>query len=82
VAGFADAHSAAVSASSLVAAQKMTAAEAVYPVLAALTTNYRHEDRARLHRRQPRLRVLGRAGNCLLVAAAAWAGAFLVSAPR
>jgi uncharacterized membrane protein (DUF4010 family) len=39
VAGFADAHSAAVSAASLVATQKMSAAQAVLPVLAAFTTN-------------------------------------------
>ena len=39
VAGFADAQSAAVSASSLVAAGRLTPADAVIPVLAALTTN-------------------------------------------
>jgi uncharacterized membrane protein (DUF4010 family) len=81
VAGFADAHSAAVSASSLVAAQKMTAAQAVYPVLAALTTNtvtkivlaFTGGSRAFAFSVVPGL---------LLVVAAAWAGAFLVPAPR
>ena len=81
VAGFADAHSAAVSAASLVAAQKMTAAQAVYPVLAALTTNtvtkivlaFTGGSRAFAFSVVPGL---------ILVAAAAWAGAFLVPAPR
>ena len=76
VAGFADAHSAAVSAASLVAAQKMTAAQAVYPVLAALTTNtvtkivlaFTGGNRAFAFSVVPGL---------LLVVAAAWAGAFL-----
>jgi uncharacterized membrane protein (DUF4010 family) len=39
VAGLADAHSAAVSVASLVAANKIAAREAVVPVLAGLTTN-------------------------------------------
>lgn len=39
VAGFADTHSAAVSVASLVAAGKFTAREAVFPILAGLTTN-------------------------------------------
>lgn len=39
VAGFADAHSAAVSVASLVAAGKMSARDAVIPCLAGLTTN-------------------------------------------
>ena len=39
VAGFADSQSAAVSAAALVAAGKISASEAVVPVLAALTTN-------------------------------------------
>jgi uncharacterized membrane protein (DUF4010 family) len=39
VAGFADTHSAAVSVASLVAANKMTAREAMVPILAGLTTN-------------------------------------------
>ena len=81
VAGFADAHSAAVSAASLVAAQKMTAVQAVYPVLAALTTNtvtkvvlaFTGGSRAFAFSVVPGL---------LLVAAAAWAGAFLMPAPR
>jgi len=38
-AGFVDTHSAAIAVASLVAAGKMTAADAVFPVLAALTTN-------------------------------------------
>ena len=39
VAGFADTHSAAVSVASLVAAGKLTAQEAIVPILAGLTTN-------------------------------------------
>ncbi len=39
VAGFADTHSAAVSVASLVAANKMTARQAIVPILAGLTTN-------------------------------------------
>lgn len=39
VAGFVDTHSAAVSVASLVAANKMSAREAVVPILAGLTTN-------------------------------------------
>ena len=39
VAGFADAHAAAISAASLVAAGKLAAADASIPILAALTTN-------------------------------------------
>ena len=38
-AGFVDTHSAAIAVASLVASGKMTAADAVFPVLAALTTN-------------------------------------------
>lgn len=81
LAGFADAHSAAVSAASLVAAQKMTGAQAVYPVLAALTTNT-----------VTKIVLAFAAGNrafalavvpgLLLVVAAAWAGAFPISAAR
>ena len=39
VAGLADAHSAAVSVASLVAANKFTAQEAIWPILAGLSTN-------------------------------------------
>jgi uncharacterized membrane protein (DUF4010 family) len=39
VAGFADAHAAAVSVASIVAANKLTAREAIVPILAGLTTN-------------------------------------------
>lgn len=81
MAGFADAHSAAVSAASLVAAQKMTAAQAVYPVLAALATNtvtkivlaFTGGNRAF---------ALAVVPGLLLVVAAAWAGAFLLPAPE
>ena len=75
VAGFADAHSAAVSAAQLANAQRISADQAVLPVLAALSTNTVTK------------MVLAFAGNrafalsvvpgLVLVAAAAWAGAFL-----
>ena len=71
VAGFADAHSSAVSAASLVAAQKMPAAQAVYPVLAAFTTNTVTKIVLAFHGRKPCLRAVRRAraaagrGGCL-----------------
>lgn len=81
MAGFADAHSAAVSAASLVAAEKMTATQAVYPVLAALTTNT-----------VTKIVLASTGGNrafalavvpgLLLVVAAAWAGAFVMPASQ
>jgi uncharacterized membrane protein (DUF4010 family) len=73
-AGFVDTHSAAIAVASLVASGKMTAADAVFPVLAALTTNTiskmvfawisGHQSFA--------LRLMP---GLILVAGAAWAGA-------
>ncbi|WP_291862590.1 MgtC/SapB family protein [Bradyrhizobium sp.] len=75
-AGFVDTHSAAIAVASLVASGKMTAADAVFPVLAALTTNtiskiafaWSSGSRAFALRLIPGL---------VLVAGAAWAGALL-----
>lgn len=75
-AGFVDTHSAAIAVASLVASGKMSAAEAVFPILAALTTNtvskmvfaWASGSRAFAARLIPGL---------ILVAAAAWAGALL-----
>ena len=76
-AGFVDTHSAAIAVASLVASGKMTAADAVFPVLAALTTNtvskivfaWSSGSRAFALRLIPGL---------VLVAVAAWAGAALM----
>ena len=76
VAGFADAHSAAVSAAQLTSAQHIKAEQAVLPVLAALTTNtvtkivlaFAGGNRAFALRVVPGL---------VLVVAAAWAGALI-----
>ena len=81
VAGFADAHSAAVSAASLVTAQKMTAAQAVYPVLAALTTNTATKV-VLAFTGGSRAFALAVVPGLLLVVAAAWAGAILAPSPR
>lgn len=75
-AGFVDTHSAAIAVASLVASGKMTAADAVFPVLAALTTNtvskivfaWSSGSRSFALRLIPGL---------VLVAVAAWAGALL-----
>jgi uncharacterized membrane protein (DUF4010 family) len=75
-AGFVDTHSAAIAVASLVASGKMTAAEAVFPVLAALTTNtvskivfaWSSGSRSFALRLIPGL---------ILVAVAAWTGALL-----
>ncbi|MCW5735796.1 MAG: MgtC/SapB family protein [Enhydrobacter sp.] len=79
VAGFADAHSASVSAASVVAAQKMSAAQAVYPVLAALTTNTITKI-VLAFTGGSRLFALCVVPGLLLVVAAAWAGALLLPA--
>jgi uncharacterized membrane protein (DUF4010 family) len=81
VAGFADAHSAAVSAASLVAAQKMTAAQAVYPVLAALTTNTVTKV-VLAFTGGSRAFALAVVPGLLLVVAAAWTGAVLAPPSR
>ena len=75
VAGFADAHSAAVSAAQLTSAQKITAEQAVLPVLAAFTTNT--VTKIVLAFTGPRRFALSVVPGLLLVVAAAWAGAFL-----
>lgn len=75
-AGFVDTHSAAIAVASLVASGKMSAADAVFPVLAALTTNtvskivfaWSSGSRSFALRLIPGL---------VLVAVAAWAGALL-----
>lgn len=76
-AGFVDTHSAAIAVASLVASGKMTAADAVFPVLAALTTNtaskivfaWSSGSRSFALRLIPGL---------VLVAVAAWGGALLM----
>lgn len=76
-AGFADTHSAAIAVASLVASGKMTAADAVFPVLAGLSTNtvskivfaWSSGSRSFALRLIPGL---------ILVALAAWAGALLM----
>ena len=76
-AGFVDTHSAAIAVASLVASGKMTAADAVFPILAALTTNtiskivfaWSSGSRSFALRLIPGL---------ILVAVAAWAGALLM----
>jgi uncharacterized membrane protein (DUF4010 family) len=75
-AGLADTHAAAISVASLVAAGKMDAAHAVFPILAGMTTNtvtkiimaFTNGDRAFVMRVVPGL---------VLVIAAAWAGALV-----
>jgi uncharacterized membrane protein (DUF4010 family) len=81
VAGFGDAHSAAVSAASLVASQKMAAAQAVYPVLAALTTNTVTKV-VLAFTGGSRAFALAVVPGLLLVVAAAWAGAVLTPSPQ
>jgi uncharacterized membrane protein (DUF4010 family) len=76
VAGLADAHSAAVSAASLVAAQKMTALQAVLPVLTAFTTNTITKI-VLAFTSGSRAFALAVVPGLLLVVAAAWAGVFL-----
>jgi uncharacterized membrane protein (DUF4010 family) len=75
VAGFADTHSAAVSVASLVASGKIKAAEAVLPILAALSTNTvtKMVFAITAGGRAFALRVIP---GLLLVIAAAWAGAY------
>ena len=76
-AGFVDTHSAAIAVASLVASGKMSAADAVFPILAALTTNtvskivfaWSSGSRSFALRLIPGL---------VLVAVAAWAGALLM----
>lgn len=76
LAGFADTHSAAVSAASLVGEGKITAAHSIIPILAALTTNT-------ITKMAFALTTGGRSfalyviPGLILIAVAAWAGAFL-----
>jgi uncharacterized membrane protein (DUF4010 family) len=80
VAGFVDTHSAAIAIASLVASGKMTAVDAVFPVLAGLSTNtiskivfaWSGGGRSFALRLIPGL---------VLVAGAAWAGALLMRSP-
>jgi uncharacterized membrane protein (DUF4010 family) len=76
VAGFADAHSASLSAASLVAGGKIQAAAAVIPILAALTTNSITKAvlAATTGGRRYALQVIP---GLLLVVAAIWAAALL-----
>jgi uncharacterized membrane protein (DUF4010 family) len=74
LAGFADTHATAASVASLTAAQKMTAAEAVTPILAALSSNTLSKIAvAAMAGRGFALRVVP---GLLLVVLAAWAGAY------
>ena len=75
VAGFADTHSAAVSAAQLTNAQRITAEQAVLPVLAAFSTNT--VTKIVLAFTGHRTFALSVVPGLLLVVAAAWAGAFL-----
>lgn len=80
VAGLADAHAAAFSIASLVAAGRLTPAEAVLPILAGFTTNTVTKLAfAAMGGRAFALRV---APGLLLVAAAAWAGALVTLLAR
>jgi len=75
VAGFADAHSAAVSAAQLASAQRINADQAVLPVLAAFSTNT--VTKIVLAFTGHRAFALCVVPGLLLVVAAAWAGVFL-----
>jgi uncharacterized membrane protein (DUF4010 family) len=79
VAGFADAHSAAVSAATLATAQKMDAHQAVLPILAAFTTNT--VTKMALAFAGNRAFALIVVPGLVLVLAAAWAGVLLIG-PR
>lgn len=76
IAGFADAHAAAVSVASLVSAGKFTASEAVFPILAALTTNTISKIVFAVYSGGRRY-AMQVAPGLLLVIAAAWVAAFL-----
>jgi len=76
VAGFADAHSAAVSAAQLTSAQRISADEAVLPVLAAFSTNTVTK-MVLAFTGGNRSFALSVVPGLVLVAAAAWAGVFL-----
>ena len=75
--GFVDTHSAAIAVASLVASGKVTAADAVFPILAALTTNTVSKIVFALSSgsRSFALRLIP---GLVLVAAAAWGGALLM----
>ena len=75
IAGFADTHSAAISVASLVAAGKLQASDAVLPILAGLTTNSISKILLAVASggRSFALRVIP---GLIIVALAAWAGAF------
>jgi uncharacterized membrane protein (DUF4010 family) len=76
-AGFVDTHSAAIAIAALVASGKMTAADAVFPILAAFSTNtiskiiFAWSSGSRTYT----LRLIP---GLILVAGAAWAGALLM----
>ena len=76
-AGFVDTHSAAIAIASLVASGKMTGADAVFPILAALSTNTISKIVFALSsgNRAFALRLIP---GLILVAGAAWAGAVLM----
>lgn len=76
LAGFADAHAAAISAASLVAAGKLSAPDAALPILAALSTNAVTKAVVALTAGRGRFAVQTVPG-LLLVILAVWAGYFL-----
>ena len=76
-AGFVDTHSAAIAVASLVASGKMTAADAVFPVLAALSTNTISKI-AFAWSSGSRSFALRLIPGLILVVGAAWAGALLM----
>ncbi len=76
LAGFADAHAAAISVASLVAAGKLAAADAALPILAALTTNTVTKGVVALTAGRGRFAVQTVPGLLLMILAA-WAGYFL-----
>jgi uncharacterized membrane protein (DUF4010 family) len=78
LAGFADTHAAAISAASLVAAGKLSAADAVLPILAGLTTNTVTKAVAAAAAGGRRF-ALQTIPGLLLVILAAWAGALVAA---
>ncbi len=78
LAGFADAHAAAISAASLTAASKISASEAVWPILTALSTNTVTKAVAAAAAGGRRF-ALETIPGLLLVILAAWAGALVAS---
>lgn len=76
VAGLADAHAAAVGVASLVSAEKFTATESIFPILAALSTNTLSKIAFAIYSGGRRY-AMQVAPGLLFVIAAAWAAAFL-----